>query len=399
MPLSPHKPVVIAIGHSVRALVEAFSRANVECIAVDHFGDADTREFANGKWHELCLTDKKTLTEQLQRTLQTLASENRQSGSEPVFVLAGGMENLGAAVEQLRKMACVAGPTELQRRKLRDIEFMNEVASACDLQVPRFWRTDPPDAIDLLWKPYLSAGGLQVRHADSDTEAKEPGYWQEWIEGDQVGATCVVDDVGCQLLGFTGSFEASEWPGPTEFIYRGSWGPIPLGQQSTKRIEALANAIRNQVGYRGWLQFDLIRTEDEVYLLECNPRWTAGMEVLDYTNCISPIHHLLQRLPVDLPPPRNHHSPTYQYFAKAILYAEQEIQISEQMLRKMNQIEGLADRPFAAQRIERGHPIATVRARLPFDPTHRSSSEVRALLLGELRHQRAHVYRALNLAE
>ena len=79
------------------------------------------------------------------------------------------------------------------------------------------------------------------------------------------------------------------------------------------------------------------------------------------------------------------HQSTFDCFAKAIVYATQPIRLTDELIAKLNLIEGLADRPHSPQLIERGHPIATVRAGLKLEHARQIEVKNRARLLDELR--------------
>ena len=91
-----NSPVIFAVGYSVRSLVEACSRAGLDCVAVDHFGDADTRAFAKDRWVQLELVDERLFCQETLSAIERFVA-SFHSASSFVFLLAGGMENLGEA--------------------------------------------------------------------------------------------------------------------------------------------------------------------------------------------------------------------------------------------------------------------------------------------------------------
>jgi len=389
-------PVIIAIGYSVRSLVEACKLAGLESIAVDHFGDADTREFTRGRWIEFLLDDGDSLSGATFSAIQVMAADFLHARRAVYFLLAGGMENLGRVVEQLRSIAPVLGPTEFQRRALRSMDFLRVVAEAAGLKVPEVQNalhsaeTAHEDMGSVttgqwLWKPVHSAGGIKIvrsKHAQSDGE---PGYWQAFIQGKQLGICCVLGSKGCEILGATRSFEGADWPGPTEFIYRGSYGPIRLAEKILEQIARLGHAIQARLGQTGWLQFDFIEDNDEqLWLLECNPRWTAGMEVLGYPSDANVICKHLQAC--------GHSVSTFEagpkhftaYHAKAVVYAQCQTRLTQTEIQALNQCDWLSDRPFAPQTIACGHPIVTIRVELGPEAIMSSEAAARSQLLQSL---------------
>lgn len=385
------RPVVFAVGYSVRALVEACWYARLECVAIDHFGDADTRYFANQRWIELQLNEHGGLSLHTRCAIQTAVNECIESRTPTVFLFCGGMENWGAVANELREIGPVIGPTEIQRRQLRDIHFLRNVVDKTGLTVPPIQSDPVPDAT-WIWKPHASAGGLKIVRGDRANVEGETGYWQEFISGEQVGIGCLIDSSGYQIVGATDSFSSDDWEGPSEFIYRGSFGPISLDASSRSQVEALCFRVREAIGCVGWAQFDFIRDErGTLWLLECNPRWTAGMEVSLFASDVNPVQELLTANGFERGGSRLDSSVSSKYFAKAIVYAKVPLSITADMINTLNQLKGLADRPHLPQSIERGHPIATVRARLRCDEASATEIENRSRLLEILRKQATQV--------
>ena len=413
-----NSPVIFAVGYSVRSLVEACSRAGLDCVAVDHFGDADTRTFAKDRWVQLELVDERLLSQETLAVIERVA-RSFHSASSFVFLLAGGMENLGEAVEQLRCIGTVIGPNEMQRTKLRDWTFLQSAANASGIEFPQTltpWRTLPSSGVlanvgsvgndqreqSWLWKPVRGAGGLKIVRTEKMSETCGEGYWQQYIAGRQLGVTCSIHEEYSLVVGATKSLDASDWPGPSEFIYRGSIGPVELTADALRQVTNLCVYIQQQLDFSGLLQFDFIQDADgRLWLLECNPRWTAGMEVLlgffensERTRefivgtCLSNSSSELNLAVGRKPSGNSNHT-----FAKAIVYAEHEIHITEQTvdeLHRQSQTDAggfswLADIPHAAQTIEQGHPIATVRASLNDPLNTLGEGETCSQLLHKLR--------------
>lgn len=388
-------PEVIAVGYSVRALAEASINAGLACVAIDHFGDTDTRQYANNRWIEFQLTEGGLIASDTCISIKRIVREISLSGNVAVFLLAGGMENLGGSVAQLRKIATVLGPTERQRAALRNPEFLNDVAHAAGIKTPQL-RSAPISDSGWLWKPRSSAGGLKITRSNRAKVELESGYFQEFIPGEQIGVSCLVSNSKCELLGATSGFDALEWPGPSEFIYRGSIGPIALSHESQTQIEYLCHEIHNRIGYNAWLQFDFIRDQrGDLWLLECNPRWTAGMEILSHTNGLNPVQELLSSNGfATLNRTVDRRGETV-CCAKAVVYATNPTAITDEMIAEINQLDGIADRPHAPQLIECGHPIVTVRAGLKHHHAAWNEGENRSRLLDDLREKAEQVNRIL----
>jgi predicted ATP-grasp superfamily ATP-dependent carboligase len=149
-------------------------------------------------------------------------------------------------------------------------EFAQNVSSRGDNQT---WLKKKPS----------SAGGLGIRVYDplNDPSVDQGTFLQERIEGTSIGVTFLTSAFGTIELGMTESLPLEPHPW-SDFIYRGSTGPFVLDGFCREKIVRFGNAVGSSTGWRGLWQADFVRTRDSLYLLEINPRWTAGMELLEY---------------------------------------------------------------------------------------------------------------------
>ena len=111
----------------------------------------------------------------------------------------------------------------------------------------------------------------------------------------------------------------------------------------------------------------------DLWLLECNPRWTAGMEILVLAGNLLLVEkhiaasHGRDDRDSDLAADR-----ATGCIAKAIVYAAQDLQISQPMIDRMlaqrllggASFSWLADVPSKPQLVLQGHPLATVRCQV-----------------------------------
>ena len=414
----------LAIGFSVRALVQALRGAGFSVIALDAFGDYDTRESAKvpqiiTEWGaanpEKALKGVRTFYRELHKPLQT-------DIFLPVF-MAGGCENWPELVSFLRKLPNIRilGPTAEQMRAFRSPELWRACTEGTSVGFPTsvFEDSEPeayPKALSLLchssttWlrKSRSSGGGMGVfqspqpgsHQATGDTAFSEvlagsngdtatrsttssADYLQAFVSGRTLGVTYIVSrdasaTPSVTFVGATESWQADDWPGPTPFIYRGSFGPVPLTQSQVQSIEQVAISLVQTVDavgggdpeelYRGWIQMDLIEDpESRLWLLEVNPRWTAGMEVLRLSGLANPVQLHAQAFGLSCPNATETTTTGQndQWIGKAIYYAPQPIPLTERLVRKLHQhcSDGFFDLPSVeaiGSQIELGHPLLTI---------------------------------------
>ncbi len=288
----------IAVGFSVRALVDAITADFAPPLAVDHFADHDCYQTATAVVRLAQWGGKLSHS-------TAFLSQLSQAGAQPLsrVLLAGGTENWPELVELLQQHFTLLGPSVEQLLELRSPQRWQRWAEQSRIAFPELRWLEAAPAHDFgigdwLIKPLRGAGGYAIKRASqlqnrssmhsrpiehaADETLLPSAYWQRHIEGRSVGVYCVLSsDSSVELLGATESLTAAQWPGPSEFIYRGSLGPIGLPWHHRRRIVDLCQLIQRQTRMLGWLQLDFIEDlTGELWLLELNPRWTAGMEIL-----------------------------------------------------------------------------------------------------------------------
>ncbi len=465
----------LAIGFSVRALVQALREAGFSVIALDAFGDYDTRESAKVPQiiTEWGAADPENALQGVSAFYRELHNPLGTDIFRPVF-MAGGCENWPELVSYLRKLPSIRilGPSADQMLAFRSPELWSACTEGTSVGFPtsvfvgsQIMAHEPPypplfqSSTTWLRKSRSSGGGMGVFHCpklhcsklqdfyhdetseeetseeetrDTATQQTELGdtatyhkpsgdtastaslpnvghggctdsgestdsgdteaagspegssyYFQAFVPGRTLGATCIVSrDASANpyvtFVGATESWQAADWTGPTPFIYRGSFGPLPLTQSQVQSIEQLAMSLVRTVDavgggepeelYRGWIQMDLIEDPElRLWLLEVNPRWTAGMEVLRLSGLVNPVRLHAQAFGIRCPTSTQATTTgtSELWIGKAIYYAPHAIPLTEPLVRKLHQHchDGFFDLPSIeaiGSQIEPGHPLLTI---------------------------------------
>lgn len=418
---------MVALGFSARALAEAILGATgIRPILVDHFGDHDAKAVCEHyvPWDTPPLAGcevKPTVDEptpssrygELLKCVETITNANRS-----VIVLSGGgTENHPALLRCMAQNYRLLGASADQIQILREPRFWREVAANSGIGFPQTFLdadsenadSENADSQDVaktppyLAKPFAGAGGLNIRRA---SEADSGFYLQQFIPGRSLGISFVLSPSGATLIGVTESLDCDAWYGPREFIYRGSWGPVTLRPNQIKKLKCAARYIQCETGLRGWLQFDVIEDGNgKLWLLELNPRWTAGMEVLVKTGANPVAMHLSacscdwaeggEELNSSKASSKSCAEECAEYFAKAVYYTPADIELTPKRLSSLHSLPSgsFADIPSAQMLgsvIEAGHPALTLRAKIPhgeyehFGTPGSSPATVRSKLLTQL---------------
>ncbi len=422
----------IVVGFSVRSLAEAVVALGYSPVAVDHFTDHDCRELSLEAYQIVSWGDG---TPQIDELVRQFGARSDNAARTPVL-LGGGTENWPELIEELHRNFKVLGPTLAQVKQLRSHDFWRVAVDGTGILFPET-RMEPPvianngnclvdPSKSWLTKPIHGAGGLAIGRLDNQISARRASEWggssppqvyQREIVGRSLGGHCILTPDDVLLLGLTESWSAAHWPGPREFIYRGSWGPISISAQQREQIVSLCRKVQSATGCLGWLQFDFIEdSSGQLWLLEINPRWTAGMEIL-FLAGINPVQFHCAAWQMQNEPAVGIKTPgtttqatvdqslsTASLNAKAIVYADRPLQLTRDNLLRLQALprDNFADLPsieMAGQVIATGHPLLTVRACFESAPTFRRrlTTQARASLLQQLHQHRQTAIRSVDL--
>lgn len=350
---TPIKKNIILIGASVRALAFSCLRAGLEPWCLDCFADYDLVEQCQAQLLK---------TGYPESALHLLA----QAPMGPVLY-TGGLENYPQFLEQVQELLPIAGITGASLKKCRDVADWSEFLGRKGLRVPKVLPSGVPPLKQLLWlaKPEKSGGGKGIFKSQT---AAEPGYFlQEFIKGQSKSAIFCFGMEGPRLLGTSLQIPPQEWLHSTQFQYSGNIGPLEPCLKEKQELEQIAHHLTEYCQPKGLLNLDYILAGDRVVPLEINPRYSASMELIEYSTGQSLIcqhleasgwHHLA-----------THESPTLPQsmllLGKAIYYSPAPFKFPASFKgysqkKDCWQIPEFADIPHPNQKIEANQPVLTI---------------------------------------
>ena len=267
---------LVVAGISVRALAESARQGGWEVIALDLFGDTDTRRAST---HWAAIGDASALRmapERLRQELQRAARHPRVDGWVPGSGFEGTPELLAAGGSALPCLAIE--PSTMQR--LRDPAGFFGVLDRHRLAHPQVSLDLPADPAGWLAKRAGGCGGMHIR--DAGQVRAEPAsrhadtYFQRWQPGTPMSALFVADGDRFRVIALNRLIVRAIWP--LSHVYAGAIGPV-----SDDRLEqAVARALSVLVpefGLRGLGSLDFLADVSEVHWLEVNPRPPATLQL------------------------------------------------------------------------------------------------------------------------
>ena len=202
----------------------------------------------------------------------------------------------------------------------------------------------------------------QSEHVEAPLAEDE--YYQRFIAEPSFGAVFIARDETAHLLGISRHLRALPASNTPEFRYAGSLGPVAFGEPLQTEIERLGNVLAKQFQLRGWFGIDFILDQNEqLWVLEVNPRYTASVEVLERAANVSSASLHLQAcvgepLAEDILALFRGKLP---WVGKSILYAQHSTHATpEAWLQRSISRHDLADIPAYNTQSKAGDPLLTI---------------------------------------
>lgn len=263
--------VVAAV--SARMMAEAAAQAGYRAVALDGFGDRDTRR-ASAEWAPIGREGGWALD--AGRTFQALRVVAAQ-GDVAGWVAGSGFEAEPALLEQGAGVLRLIGTSPAAVRRVRDPQCFFDFLAAAGIRHPQLSMTPPCDASDWLIKDARGTGGWHIRRADAQPGAEPAAhdYFQRYVAGQPMSATFIASGSNVCVLGFN---ELIVRPfGARPFVYCGAIGPVPLHAGVVAEVSRAVRLLATEFSICGLGSLDFMLDGETVSLLELNPRPPASM--------------------------------------------------------------------------------------------------------------------------
>lgn len=267
---------LLIVGVSARAAAHSALRAGWKPFAIDPFNDVD-------------LVDRCPTLRSV-RFPHDIIDLSTQFPICPVMY-TGAFENYPVIITALAKGRTILGNAAESVRAVRDPWRLQQLLSDHGLKMPEVRRMgELRDENTWLRKSLRSGGGLGIRFmrdelrlrpGNSNTAHRHSGYFQRFVAGEAFSAQYVARSPSTKLLGVTRQLFGNDWAGAEEFMYVGNIGAVSVPATLTCELRQLGNLLALEFQLQGLFGVDVIVADDQVWILEVNPRYTAAIEVLE----------------------------------------------------------------------------------------------------------------------
>lgn len=366
-------PVLITAGLSVRAMTASARRTGMQVMALDAFGDADTRRHAH-HWEPIARAGAMRIDASLAHdALERLASTPGLLG----WVPGAGFERWPAGLVAHAIQPRLLGNTPASWHVTRNPEAFFDVLDALNIAHPAVQLQAPSSPAGWLRKDMHGAGGWHIRAARRHDATRPGRYWQAVAQGSAMGALFIANGKDSRTIGVHRLLTATHAArrGMPACGFAGMIGPLPLPLSIRTHIDAIIEKLVPACSLVGLCSLDLLLDEDTgtLQVLEINPRPSASLVLYDQDFERGLMHaHVDACLHGQLPPsPHMRAAPPMRgeqvVFAPCAftLHADLALALTEAAVR---------DQPIAGTTFSAGDPVCSVSAQ------GQSEHEVRAAL-------------------
>ena len=363
---------------SARMLVEAARADGFDVVALDLFGDADTRR-ACAEW--VAIGRPGTLDINADLLLSALAALARRGGVAG-WIAGSGFEGRPDLLERGAALLPLIGTPADAVRRVRDPQAFFGFLDAEGIPHPAVRVTAPADATGWLSKDAHGCGGWHIRRAaqrcgeppvgPAVAEPDAHRYFQREMQGTPMSATFIANGSDACVLGFNRLIVQRF--GARPFVFCGAVGPMVLPEEVADRVTAAVSTLAAGFSLRGLGSLDFMLGGDAFGVLEVNPRPPASIALygrhLSQAEAREPARglvasHVRACLQGELPQwaaqgPDDAGHETVR--GTEIVFASRPLQLDEPGVRRLAALVACHDLPFGATRFEAGDPICSVSA-------------------------------------
>ena len=351
---------LLIIAHSARALSESAHRAGYDVIAVDAFADTETLKACKECWC-LPLVAGEFVSSQL------LTCLNRLKVRYPVVkvILGAGAEQLASYIEDTSTWH-LCGNCSQNINQINNPDSFFAGLQSQGIPYPAVHDGGRCCSSGWLYKLADRCGGIGVLRNIADGEMEASGYWQDEILGQSISALCISDGKQGQCIGINEQYSSSSFEG-YPYVYQGALANVEISDKILYKIYSYIDNIIKYFNIIGVFSLDMMVAQEQLYVLEINPRLSASFELYERIN---PSLNLVDaHIRVCEGERLSKLALQATQCAYLIVYAEEDCQVA----REIEWPQWVSDRPEALRHIAKYEPICSVHA-------DQSEGEINSLL-------------------
>ncbi|WP_343671772.1 ATP-grasp domain-containing protein [Paraburkholderia heleia] len=276
-------PCVAVAGLSARMLAQSAARAGLRVIALDIFGDRDTRAAAM-QWIDI---GGAPLSIDGGRLVKALALAATREPALIGWIAGSGLEPFVATMCGTPGLPRFIGKPAAASAAVREPQRFFALLDALAIPHPPVSFTPPAAPQGWLVKHADGCGGTHIEPAEAARDRLDvPGaplspqaYFQRQMPGRPLSALFIAARGAARVIGFAEQLVCAM--GRLPFVHAGAIGPIDLPPETAARVSAAIAALCMRTGLTGMHSCDFLLDGDTFALLEINTRPSATMALYE----------------------------------------------------------------------------------------------------------------------
>lgn len=249
------KPYWLIIATSGRMLAQAAKSEGFATLVIDCYADLDTRKFAKKviRVHSLSIENL------------TFALEQFKNLKITGVVYGSGFENHVESLYFLEKHFVLVGNSAAVFERVQDKREFFKALDVLKISYPQTHFSLPKKSTNWLTKPLAGQGGVGINSQQTNI------YWQQFCEG-KAGSVLFLNS---EIIGFN-----IQWT-HGNFLFAGISNHSDLSDSQKKQLALWVKKLVLHFNLCGLNSLDFIHNENEIFVLEINPRPSASMQLYD----------------------------------------------------------------------------------------------------------------------
>lgn len=257
---------------SSRAYVQAAVQAGFEVIAIDAFCDVDTQLLAKQTY---CVpATNGTFDADLFKQVLKKINISDALGVSIGAGFEAAPELLLAMPENFKPIFNPPAVIEQVKNPIIFFDFLTQI----NAPFPATQLHRPSQSPSWLQKQIGGSGGAHIKSVlPIEIAQNNSVYYQQQCAGDPHGCLFLADGTSAQIIGFH-----QQWCAPTliqPHRFGGAVSQVDLGKNITNKIENYVQKITQHFGLRGLNNLDFLLDNNNINLLEINPRLSASLQL------------------------------------------------------------------------------------------------------------------------
>ncbi|QQE12856.1 ATP-grasp domain-containing protein [Planctomycetota bacterium] len=275
------KPVLI-VGVNARAAAMSALKLGYEPWVVDCVGCRDLQQVAHTM--KIALRDYPAklpaMIDKAPKSAAVMMSGDLENYPDIWEAITFGREVIGSGADAVRASRMVGALNAIEPSKgvkLCKIKVDGGLIGKLTSQIFGIF-----DRRKYLVKPIAGSGGMGVKFWEKGTPIGKKYYLQEYVQGIPVGIAFRADGWSVQYVGACEMISGDRAFGAKDFSYVGSIGEIELSEDARAAVSQIAVAMTQRHDLRGAFNIDFMMDfAGKLWPIEVNPRYSAGMEILE----------------------------------------------------------------------------------------------------------------------